>query len=170
MYLFFWFQPWNSQFKIFWILRERLITSDCSTVSCYFFFPILYSFPLDLSFLYICKEEEIMHSFYSYICFCLRKLLYYFENVSKVVVAFNTNPTGTHIKDYKSWKRKELQIAKLINILITFITCFVSGFFKKGYKPSLPVRPTGVALDSLKHIGNVFSTTPGGDFKVHGGK
>ncbi|KAJ7351681.1 hypothetical protein OS493_036096 [Desmophyllum pertusum] len=43
------------------------------------------------------------------------------------------------------------------------------GFFKKGYKPSLPVRPTGVALDSLKHIGNVFSTAPGGDFKVHGG-
>lgn len=48
--------------------------------------------------------------------------------------------------------------------------CFVSGFFKKGYTPSLPVRPTGVALDSLKHIGNVFSTAPGGDFKVHGGK
>ena len=88
----------------------------------------------------------------------------------KVVVAFNTNPAGTHLRHYKSWKRKELQITKLILLILCNFTCFVSGFFKKGYKPSLPVRPTGVALDSLKHIGNVFSTTPGGDFKVHGGK
>ena len=85
----------------------------------------------------------------------------------KVVVAFNTNPAGTHLEHYKSWKRKEPQIAKLI---INNFTCFVSGFFKKGYRPSLPVRPTGVALDSLKHIGNIFSAVPGGDFKVHGGK
>ena len=73
--------------------------------------------------------------------------------------------TGCSI--YKSWKRKELQIA---NLVINNFSCFVSGFFKKGYRPSLPVRPTGVALDSLKHIGNVFSAVPGGDFKVHGGK
>ena len=44
------------------------------------------------------------------------------------------------------------------------------GFFKKGYTPSLPVRPTGIPLDTLKHIGKVFSTPPGGDFKIHGGK
>ena len=44
------------------------------------------------------------------------------------------------------------------------------GFFKKGYTPSLPVRPTGIPLDTLKHIGKVFSTSPGGDFKIHGGK
>ncbi|CAH3174419.1 unnamed protein product [Porites evermanni] len=43
------------------------------------------------------------------------------------------------------------------------------GFFKKGYTPSLPVRPTGIPLDTLKHIGKVFSTSPGGDFKIHGG-
>ena len=44
------------------------------------------------------------------------------------------------------------------------------GFFKKGYTPSLPVRPTGIPLDTLKHVGKVFSTPPGGDFKIHGGK
>ncbi|XP_027055240.1 2-oxoglutarate dehydrogenase, mitochondrial-like [Pocillopora damicornis] len=43
------------------------------------------------------------------------------------------------------------------------------GFFKKGYSPTQPVKPTGIALDTLKHVGNVFSAAPGGDFKVHGG-
>ena len=32
------------------------------------------------------------------------------------------------------------------------------------------MKPTGIALDTLKHVGNVFSAAPGGDFKVHGGK
>lgn len=43
------------------------------------------------------------------------------------------------------------------------------GFFKKGHCPNQPVKPTGIALDTLKHVGNVFSAAPGGDFKVHGG-
>ena len=49
------------------------------------------------------------------------------------------------------------------------LMCITTGFFKKGYSPSLPIRPTGIPLDTLKHIGNVFSTAPGGDFKIHGG-
>ena len=55
-------------------------------------------------------------------------------------------------------------------IVTESLTHFATGFFKKGYSPSMPVRPTGVPLDTLKHIGNVFSTAPGGDFKIHGGK
>ncbi|XP_068706472.1 2-oxoglutarate dehydrogenase complex component E1-like [Montipora foliosa] len=43
------------------------------------------------------------------------------------------------------------------------------GFFKKGYSPTLPVRSTGLSLDTIKHIGNAMSTAPGGDFKIHGG-
>lgn len=43
------------------------------------------------------------------------------------------------------------------------------GFFKKGHSPTQPIRPTGVTLDTIKHIGNVMSASPGGDFKIHGG-
>ena len=51
------------------------------------------------------------------------------------------------------------------------ITCALKiGFFKKGHSPTQPIRPTGVTLDTIKHIGNVMSASPGGDFKIHGGK
>lgn len=52
------------------------------------------------------------------------------------------------------------------------ITCraLKTGFFKKGHSPTQPIRPTGVTLDTIKHIGNVMSASPGGDFKIHGGK
>lgn len=42
------------------------------------------------------------------------------------------------------------------------------GFFPKNYK-LLPLKPTGISLNTLKHVGNTVSTPPGGDFKVHGG-
>lgn len=40
-------------------------------------------------------------------------------------------------------------------------------FFPDKYDPE--PKSTGVAMDTLKKIGDVFSTTPPGDFKVHGG-
>lgn len=59
---------------------------------------------------------------------------------------------------------------KTMTVCVIIDHVYCKGFFKKGYSPSLPVRPTGIPLDTLKHIGNVFSTAPGGDFKIHGGK
>ncbi|XP_031567759.1 2-oxoglutarate dehydrogenase, mitochondrial-like [Actinia tenebrosa] len=42
------------------------------------------------------------------------------------------------------------------------------GFFPKNYEMT-PIKPTGISLDKLKHIGKVMSTPPEGDFKTHGG-
>lgn len=42
------------------------------------------------------------------------------------------------------------------------------NFFETGRDP-VRVDPTGVDEDTLKHIGNVFSTAPEGNFKIHPG-
>ncbi|EDO37169.1 predicted protein [Nematostella vectensis] len=42
------------------------------------------------------------------------------------------------------------------------------GFFPKNYEVTA-IKPTGITLDRIKHIGKTFSTPPDGDFKIHGG-
>ena len=72
---------------------------------------------------------------------------------------FNNNQQNTVITILSS-----LEVLKVSN---NFLLLF-EDFFKKNYKVA-PIQPTGVPLDSLKHIATVFSTPPGGDFKIHGG-
>ena len=44
----------------------------------------------------------------------------------------------------------------------------ISDFFPDDHSPLVPV-PTGVTMDTLEHIGTVFSTPPTG-FTLHGGE
>ena len=53
--------------------------------------------------------------------------------------------------------------------IIQWFRLSLAGFFQKNYK-LMPVKPTGASLDTLKHVGSVISTPPGGDFKIHGGR
>jgi len=47
----------------------------------------------------------------------------------------------------------------------------ITDFFPKGYPDNYKVepKPTGVAMETLKHIGNVVSSSPPGEFTVHSG-
>ncbi|KXJ27697.1 2-oxoglutarate dehydrogenase-like, mitochondrial [Exaiptasia diaphana] len=42
------------------------------------------------------------------------------------------------------------------------------GFFPKNYQMA-PIKPTGITMDKIKHVGKAMSTPPEGDFKTHGG-
>jgi len=49
-----------------------------------------------------------------------------------------------------------------------FLMAYYEGFFPKNYQIT-PIKPTGITLEKIKHIGKAMSSPPEGDFKTHGG-
>jgi len=45
---------------------------------------------------------------------------------------------------------------------------YCEGFFPKNYQMT-PIKPTGITMEKIKHVGKVMSSPPEGDFKTHGG-